>query len=234
MFQFRQFTIRQDQCAQKVSEVACVFGAWIRLQDSCSRVLDIGSGSGLLTLMLAQRYPVRIDAIELETATAIQCKENCMASPFADRIQVIHGDVLHYQAANQYDAIICNPPFFEKQLQTPDPLRKTAQHATRLTLNALLDKASMLLSDTGKLFLLFPFDRHQALLTAAAKAGFYLSCQCHLRHSIQHPCKVCMYVFSKQKEVFSDGDICMHEADASYTTEMKNLLEMYYLERAFI
>eukprot|EP01136_Pigoraptor_vietnamica_P012822 Opistho-1_new@53158 len=112
-FQFKQFTIHQDKCAMKVSTDACIQGAWTPIANDVVHVLDIGTGTGLLSLMLAQRNSnIHIDAIELDADAARQAQENISASPWADRVDVMQGDVTAYQFAKQYDMVICNPPFF--------------------------------------------------------------------------------------------------------------------------
>src|SRR5882724_8546870 len=118
-FQFKQFTIHQDRCAMKVTTDACLFGAWAtvgirKLAPEAKTILDIGSGTGLLSLMIAQQCDVLIDAVEIDKAAAAQAKENSTASPWKEKIMVIEGDI-RYMARypiNRYDIVICNPPFY--------------------------------------------------------------------------------------------------------------------------
>jgi tRNA1Val (adenine37-N6)-methyltransferase len=109
-FQFRNFTLQQDRCAMKITTDACIQGAWTPLAPMPQNVLDIGTGTGLLALMLAQRFPeVHIDAVEYDQSAAAQAQENTDASPFAARIRVINADIRSFSAETQYDNIICNP-----------------------------------------------------------------------------------------------------------------------------
>ncbi|MGN6568280.1 MAG: tRNA1(Val) (adenine(37)-N6)-methyltransferase, partial [Flavipsychrobacter sp.] len=138
-FQFKQFRIEQDKCAMKVSTDACIQGAWTPIHDHVRHVLDIGTGTGLLSLMLAQRDPrMHIDAVELDEQAATQAKENIVSSPFSERIDIIHGDAKEYQANQQYDLIICNPPFFQNSLLGDNSKRNTARHTLSFSYEDLL------------------------------------------------------------------------------------------------
>ncbi len=122
-FQFKQFTVHQDRCAMKVTTDSCLFGSWIadkiEKEDSAiSNCLDIGTGTGLLSLMVAQKNAgIKIEAIEIDNDASSQAKENIASSPFSENINVIHADVKEYVLENKYDIIISNPPFYEKELK---------------------------------------------------------------------------------------------------------------------
>ncbi len=185
-FQFKQFIIHQDQCAMKVTTDACLFGAWagerVRLaRRSLSeggswelgvsspgrrvkKVLDIGAGTGLLSLMMAQRDPsVFIDSIELDKAAAEQARQNASASPWADRIRIIHADVREYSFTNKYDIIISNPPFYEKELKADNSKKNMARHDESLLLPELLVLIKKQLEPDGHFFLLLPYKRHEEI-----------------------------------------------------------------------
>src|SRR5262245_25570320 len=116
-FQFKQFRIEQDKCAMKVSTDACIQGAWTPIEENVRNVLDIGTGTGLLSLMLAQRKPgIRIEAIEIEEQAYKQAAENVAYSPWAEQIHVIPGDVRNDSLNRKFDLIVCNPPFFQNSL----------------------------------------------------------------------------------------------------------------------
>lgn len=156
-FQFKQFRIEQGRCAMKVSTDACIQGAWTPLRETDKRVLDVGAGTGLLSLVLAQRAPqIQVDAVELDTAAAEQAAENAAASPFANRIQVLQGDVRAMALEPIYDLLICNPPFFTRSLIGPDSQRNQARHDASLTLANLYQVAERVLIPDGRLCVLLP------------------------------------------------------------------------------
>jgi tRNA1Val (adenine37-N6)-methyltransferase len=133
-FQFKQFTVHQGDCAMKVTTDACIQGAWTPVQKDEVRILDIGAGTGLLSLMLAQKAPNAIvDAVELNEQAATQAGQNFAGSPWADRLNVICSDIQGYRATHKYDLIISNPPFFNNSLKGPEASRNNARHTTALT-----------------------------------------------------------------------------------------------------
>ncbi len=185
-FQFQQFRIEQGQCAMKVSTDACLLGAAADLTGA-TRLLDIGTGTGLLALMAAQRHPtVEIEAIEIDAAAAAQAAANAAASPWAARIQV-HGQSLADYAATQpapFSHIICNPPFFRQSLRSPDAARTTARHeaADSLSFAALAAFAAAFLAAGGLLTVLLPPLEMAGFENEAAGAGLHPATRLVLRH----------------------------------------------------
>jgi tRNA1Val (adenine37-N6)-methyltransferase len=164
-FQFKQFTVHQDQCAMKVTTDGCLFGAWIAerinsekfITDSC---LDIGTGTGLLSLMLVQKNPaIKIDAIEIDANAIEQAKANIAASPWSNNIQVLPADAREFVSSHQYDIIISNPPFYENELKGADSKKNLAHHDGSLRLPEVLAIIRKNLSPHGCFFLLLPFKR---------------------------------------------------------------------------
>lgn len=144
----------------KVSTDACIQGAWLPLQHSQKKALDIGAGTGLLSLMLAQRAPwLQIDALELDSAATVQAKENIAASPFAERIHAINADARDWQALHNYDLIICNPPFFSGDLAGDSVLRNSARHDDHLTAPDIARLATDLLHPEGVICMMWPAHR---------------------------------------------------------------------------
>jgi tRNA1Val (adenine37-N6)-methyltransferase len=225
-FQFKQFSIAQEACAQKVSEVACVFGAWAEAGPEAGRALDIGAGTGLLSLMLAQRFPsLHIDAVEIEPACAEQLKRNVQASPFAAQVHAHCADILDYTPVLPYDLIICNPPFFEKQLQSPKHSKNAAWHSTHLTLSALLDCCARMLRENGQVFLLLLPERRQEV----TKAGWFVRRAVDVAHSATHKPKVVMLEIRRENGETREGRLDLH-AGEDYSAEAGRLLSPYYLK----
>src|SRR5882762_3366061 len=138
-FQFKQFTIQQDRCVMKVCTDACILGAWFAEKiPSYSSVLDIGSGTGLLMLMLAQKSKGEIDGIELDLPSFKQLRENIAGSKWAAYLKVFPGDVRSYSFPVKYDFIIVNPPFFEGDLLSSSNEKNIAKHSKSLTLDELI------------------------------------------------------------------------------------------------
>ena len=144
-FKFKQFTIDQDQCAMKVCTDSCLFGAWVaeyleQEKNSLKTILDIGTGTGLLSLMLAQKTTANIDAVEIEEAASLQASNNFLASPWNNRLQVYHAPIQLFKPIHpkSYVFIICNPPFYENNLKTDNQLKNLALHSEALSLANLI------------------------------------------------------------------------------------------------
>jgi tRNA1Val (adenine37-N6)-methyltransferase len=167
-FQFRQFNIQQDKCAMKVGVDGVLLGAWVAA-GSCRTVLDVGTGTGLIALMLAQRTPAAIDAIDIDEAAAGQASENVASSVFAGRIRVFHAPFEEYaaKAHRAYDLIVSNPPYFANSLKSPDAKRNLARHAGTLSLSSLLSAGKPLLSPDGRIALILPCQQEKELMETA-------------------------------------------------------------------
>lgn len=211
-----------------MSEVACIQGAWTSLPAACKKVLDIGSGTGLLSLMIAQRYNVEIDAIEIEENCFQQGKENIEASPFKEKIGCLHNDVKNLHALSGYDFIITNPPFFEKQLMSDKANSNTAKHSTRLSLNELISSINYLLAVNGQFSILFPFERKIELENCCVTHGFFPLQTLLIKHSVSHQPKVFVSIYSREKKSTAEMEFIIKQ-NGTYTGEMKALMEEYYL-----
>ena len=154
-FQFKQFTIRHDRCAMKVGTDGVLLGAWANAKGK-QRILDIGTGSGLIALMLAQRTDAMITGIEIDPASATQAQENAAASPWADRLQIVATDIAGYTSYQAFDLIVSNPPFFNEMLLPPGAARSQARHTQALTFEALLFHVQRLLSPEGSFCAILP------------------------------------------------------------------------------
>ena len=198
-FQFKQFTVHQQHCAMKVGTDGTLLGAWALASESPCRILDIGTGTGLIALMMAQRYPqAKVTAIDIDDGAVRQSKENVSASPFVDRINVIKADVLTFEEEEKYDSIVCNPPFFEDSLTCPDPLRTEARHTVSLGYRQLMEAAFRLLKDDGCFSFIIPSDCRERLESEAHLRGFFLSRVCSIQTTPKKAPKRYMIELSKQ------------------------------------
>ena len=161
-FQFKQFTVHQDKCAMKVCTDACLLGAWVanklmRENTEAKKILDIGAGTGLLSLMIAQKTNLKTDAVELNADAYLQAKRNIENSLFSSKIQIYNENIKTFLENIQYDYIICNPPFFENQLKSNSNAKNIAMHNTELSFDELIASIKKYLSKNGTAFLLLPF-----------------------------------------------------------------------------
>lgn len=175
MFQFKQFTVHQDRAAMKVGTDGVLLGAWAE-PDKARFVLDIGTGTGLLALMSAQRNPeASIDAIEIEPEAAVQAQENVNNSPWADRIRIHPISLFDFFPPQTYDCILCNPPFFNNSTKNPDASRTLARHSDSLPHGALLGAVVRLLQENGFFYIILPTEEATAFIRLAGEHGLHLS-----------------------------------------------------------
>jgi tRNA1Val (adenine37-N6)-methyltransferase len=155
-FAMKQFTVVQSEVALPVTSDACVFGALADFQNA-TQILDIGSGTGVLSLMMAQKFPsARVQGIDIHLASVEQARKNGIKSPFADRVSFSHDNILDFEPDTPINGIICNPPFFENHLPSTDETRRLARHTQTLTLATLTARCARLLQPRGELLLLLP------------------------------------------------------------------------------
>jgi len=173
-FQFKQFRINQDQCAMKVCTDSCVLGAYTSVHGA-TRILDIGTGTGLLALMIAQRSVPTIDAVEIEAAAARQATENVQQSPWASRVSVIQHSILDFAkiTPHRYDLIICNPPFFSNHLRRQSTAQNVAMHGASLQLPDLATVVAQLLLPDGRFTVLLPPHESQLFEKHGEEVGLY-------------------------------------------------------------
>lgn len=193
MFQFKQFTIRQELCAMKVGTDGVLLGAWAK---GGQRILDAGTGTGVIALMMAQRYPEsRVTAIDIDEGAVRQAQQNVMQSPFAKQICVLQETLQEHQG--EYDAIVSNPPFFIDSMAAPDEQRNMARHTATLTYAELMQAAYRLLSDDGELSVVVPFDYRQRMEDEAIFVGFFSSRVCAVKTTERKPAKRYLLAFRK-------------------------------------
>jgi len=235
-FRFKQFTVHQEACAMKVCTDACLQGAYTAAYLHANRpgitgVLDIGTGTGLLSLMLAQQLPAAaITGIELDMAAAGQAKANFTASPWAERLQVLETDARALVADEQYDFIITNPPFYESDLKSNNHLRNQAMHATTLDYNELLQVIDSHLKAGGEFSVLLPHRPFADFVAMAGTAGFYLKEVLQVKQSERHDYFRSIGIFCREHHEPKVASMAIREADhQAYTPAFISLLQPYYL-----
>lgn len=217
----------------KVCTDACLFGAFVasRFQSAPSRlhVLDIGAGTGLLSLMLAQKIPgAQIDAVEIDKQAAEQAKENFKTSPWKDRLHTHHRPIQEF-GFNKYDLIISNPPFFDNDLKSENPKRNLALHSTALGLDDLLDIIQKHLGAGGRFAVLLPYHRSANFINHALLKDFHLQEEISVKQTSKHPYFRSMLLFGRNKVAVKHSDMCIKEKNDDYSDEFKELLSDYYL-----
>lgn len=243
-FQFKQFTIHQDRCAMKVTTDGCLFGAWVSERVGSSEfgvgsresleynILDIGAGTGLLSMMITQKNKYSIDAIEIDKDAFEQASENISASPWSERIKVFNGDIRDFQFKNQYDIIISNPPFYENELKGADVKKNIAHHNEGLLLSELLRIIRLNLKYDGIFFLLLPFKRNDEIKKLLVDNYFAIQQLVFVKHSANHEYFRIMlsakFITADQTGTTID-EIAIKDENGNYTRQFTSLLEQYYL-----
>jgi tRNA1Val (adenine37-N6)-methyltransferase len=230
-FQFKQFTIHQDRCAMKVCTDACILGAWFaEKMPPHSLVLDIGSGTGLLMLQLAQKHKGEIHGIELDADAHKQGKENLAQTKWNDRLKIFSGDVRSFAFYRKYDFIITNPPFFEGDLTAASDPKNLARHSKELTLAELIVAVDANLSASGSFGILLPYHRTAHFLDLAAAHHFYLREKLLIRQTPDHDFFRAILHFSRSKaDPTAETILIIKDDKGHYTEEFVALLKDYYL-----
>lgn len=213
----------------KVGTDGVLLGAWANCSNT-KKILDIGTGSGLIALMLAQRSSAQIDAIDIDEDAYNQAKINFENSPFNERLSVKRISLQDYPATQKYDLLVSNPPYFSQSLKSPDIGRNFARHNDDLSLEELFSKSKSLLNDTGRLALIYPFDGFENLDSIAYKYNFYL-----IRKTTVLPTKGALpkrvlleYSLGKETGCIAN-ELYIEKARHQYSDEYLALIKEYYL-----
>ncbi len=232
-FHFKQFSIEQDKCAMKVSLDACVFGALCQIEGAHS-ILDIGSGTGLLSLMMAQRSHAHIDAVELDELAAQQAIQNVENSPFSKQIKVHSTNIKQFKGAKKYDLVVCNPPFFSDHLKGPDAKRNQARHNDGLSFMELNGSIVEHLHENGRSWILLPSSEFENFMVGARQQGLQLDHKwllCSRPQKAPHRVIFSLSHTSSPVSTEADKTLCVHgEKGPEYTQAFKSLLKHYYLK----
>lgn len=179
MFQFKQFSITQERAAMKVGTDGVLLGAWVPLINGPYNILDIGAGTGVISLMLAQRSAAdQIDAIEIDQDAYEECVENFENSPWSDRVYCYHAGLDEYtdelfEEGDDYDIIVSNPPFYSENYSSGDPQRDQARFQDALPFDELVESAQALLSDNGIFAVIIPFKEEENFVALCQSVGLH-------------------------------------------------------------
>lgn len=232
-FQFKQFRIEQGNCGMKVTTEACLFGALATqlVPENCQRILDIGTGTGLLALMLAQSSKASIHALEIDNDAFQQAKENFQLSPWAERLSIEHCDLNDYHPDIPFDFIICNPPFFEKNQLGKKENKNKAIHNFGLGFEALAQAIEKLLNpENGLAIVLYPEYEMSLFKKSMVALGLEEHISIDLHNQADKPIFRQIKVFSKHKSAsIQNQRLVIKNQNGEYTPDFIDLLKDYYL-----
>lgn len=233
-FRFKQFKIFHDKCAMKVGTDGVLLGAWTIVNNKLS-ALDIGTGSGLISLMLAQRNPdLKIEAIDIDELSSVQAKENITSSPFADQIRVLNLSLQEYLnlTDKKFDLIVSNPPFFINSLQSPSYSRTTARHTESLSPLELFECSKLLLRTGGILSVIYPFNMLDSLVQEAAINKLFPSKLCYVFPTTDSSPKRVLLEFTFNNTTKTEiSKITLELERHVYTPEFRELTAQFYLDQ---
>ena len=230
-FQFKQFKVVQSRCAMKVTTDSCLFGAWVAsISDHAETILDIGAGTGLLGMMIAQKHTTKINAIEIEPTCFEQLKENIENCKWSNNFNLHLGDIREYEPSNQFDLIISNPPFYENQLSSENKGVNLAMHSNELNLEDLFQAVNNIIDPNGSFYVLLPAFRQDECIKLAATCKLYPSQIMLVKQTTDHTFFRAMMKFSRDKN--NDPtltEISIKNKGNNYSDQFIELLAEYYL-----
>jgi tRNA1Val (adenine37-N6)-methyltransferase len=230
-FKFKQFVINQQNSAMKVGVDAVLLGAWAN-PTGASTILDIGTGTGLLSLMLAQKSNANITAIEIDEETFNRACDNIKVSRWNDRISLIQASfqVFVPKCVNKFDFIICNPPFFNSSLIAPDAKRTMARHDQSLSLDELFLGVNQLLDKSGQFVMIYPFDRKDDVLKVSNEKKLFASQMLEIKGNEKKIPNRIIFEFVKSPVKCNISEIIVRNSETNdYTDDYKLLTKDYYL-----
>ncbi|WP_265524433.1 tRNA(1)(Val) (adenine(37)-N(6))-methyltransferase TrmN [Providencia rustigianii] len=231
-FTFKQFFVGHDRCAMKVGTDGVLLGAWAPI-NGVQRALDIGSGSGLIALMLAQRNAhLNIDAVELDSDAAAQAQQNFDESPWAERLQIINQDIISFseQTTKQYDVIVSNPPYFEPAISCRDEKRDQARYTSTLNHPILLECARRCLLPQGIFCLVLPYDVGEKVEGMAVENGWFSALRMNVRDKQNTPYHRMLLGLRLEPCTAEVLSLTLKQQDGQYTDEFKALIQPFYLK----
>ncbi len=229
-FRFKKFSVCQDGAAMKIGTDGVLLGAWSNCNNAL-RILDIGTGTGVIALMMAQRFPnAEIEAVEIEEQASQTAQKNFINSPWKERLTVFCTPIQKYKPSYTYDLIVCNPPFFDEKVAAKGLARQTARQTVFLDLAQIFGFASKYLSETGNLSIIFPKSKEKYLWKEAAKYKLFPSRITNIRGRSGLPEKRILVELKKEKNEPVITSLCIEKERHIYTESYINLVKDFYLK----
>lgn len=235
VFSFQQFSIRQEYSAMKVGTDGVLLGAWAKIPIDATAILDIGTGTGLIALMLAQRFSTpKIDAIEIDLDAYKEAQYNFIKSPWFDRLSGFHSSLDDFVKSTSitYDAIVCNPPFYIDGFAIPNPARDKARSNSSMTFLSLFKAVDSLLNPSGSFSMVIPILVCDKVMEISKEMGFYPSHETRVRGNEKAPFKRCLLTFTRKKCNEKRNDLTL-EIDRNRRTQAhQKLVNSFYLSHS--
>lgn len=230
-FRCQAFTLAQRQNGMKVTTDACLFAAWVPLGQA-QRILDLGTGTGLIALFAAQRCSAQIDALEIDAQSLAEAQDNFLSSPWADRIHAIHADLRDFaqHSSTDYDLILCNPPFFQHSTANPCSKKALARHNHALSSLELMQACKRLLKPQGVLWLLISCASFPAFQACAQALGFHRGQRLSLSTSAQTPAHRYFVEWRLEPCNESEAELQIYTEHPHHSPEARALLQDFYLQ----
>ncbi|MFT5249198.1 MAG: tRNA1Val (adenine37-N6)-methyltransferase [bacterium] len=231
MFEFKQFSIQQDRCAMKIGTDGVLLGAWVSLENNPESILDIGAGTGILSLQLAQRCLAEtLEAIEIDEDAFEQCVVNFENSPWGDRLFCFHASAQEFAAEmeEEYDLIISNPPFYSDEYKSGDSKRNTARFTDTLPFKDLAIFAYQFLSEKGIFALILPRKEEENFIALASEVGLFPKRICRVRGNPTSEVKRSLMEFTFEKSKIIQEELTIEISRHVYTEAYKNLVKDFY------
>ncbi|MGG4664395.1 tRNA(1)(Val) (adenine(37)-N(6))-methyltransferase TrmN [Providencia vermicola] len=231
-FTFKQFFVAHDQCAMKVGTDGVLLGAWAPI-GHVQFALDIGSGSGVVALMLAQRQQsAQIDAVELDVQAAQQAQCNFVESPWAKRLHIINQDIIHYSqhSLTQYDLIVSNPPYFEPAVACRDEQRDQARYTGALTHDVLLECAQRCLTENGLFCLVLPYEVGEKVQAMAESRGWFTALRVNVSDKPTTPFHRMLLGLRLVNSHSQVSNLALKTQSGEYTEDFRALIQSFYLK----
>lgn len=232
MFHFKQFSIDDNRCAMKIGTDGVLIGAWTNHDESTKHILDIGTGSGLIALMMAQKTTnAIITGIDIDDDAVIQAKDNVKSSLWNKRIRIIQSDFNNpVELQNQsFDLIISNPPFYDDDIHSVNQQRHIARNSDALPIANLMKNAYRLLTNNGRLSFIVPAEHTYNVIGEAAINSLFLTRRCDVFTKEKTPAKRAMLEFSKYVTLAEYSTLIIHESSGNYSQQFIHLTKDFYL-----
>ncbi len=234
MFQFKQFSIEQDRCAMKIGTDGVLLGAWAPIANNPYSILDIGTGTGIIALMLAQRSQAQqIDALEIDEEAYEQATDNFENSPWNDRLFCFHAGLDEFieEPEDEYDLIVSNPPFHPEDYKSNDEQRDLARFQDAMPFDDLMEAADLLLSENGIFAAIIPFKEEEKFMALAYEYELYPVKITRVKGTPTTEIKRSLLAFSRnQKTEFPVDELIIETARHQYTPEYIELTKAFYLK----